>query len=135
MIKSVFIVMALAAMQPKYTNQSAWKMIREGQSEQQVIQCLGDPTDKESTSKVAIWYYQETPTRENGKVVNRPKFGTVVFRAEKPGQFAVEKFVEPDWTKIEQPKTPIVQPVPQAPVPQMPTPQPVAPVQPVKPVV
>lgn len=121
MIKSVFIVMAIAAMQPKYTNQSAWKMLREGQTEQQAIQCLGDPKDKESTSKVAIWYYQETPTRENGKVVDRPKFGTVVFRAEKAGQFTVEKFIEPDWTKIEQPKTPT------APVSLAPAPRPAAP--------
>lgn len=93
-----------------WTHKSSWNQLQKNTAAQDVEKLLGTPKDKESTSQREVWYYQQTPVRQDGKVISRPKQGFVNFskvsispltrqRLDEPGLF-ISTWSEPDWTAI-----------------------------------
>jgi hypothetical protein len=93
-----------------WTHESSWKQLQKNMPSDVVEQLLGAPKEKEETSLRSVWYYQQTPTRENGKVISRPKQGYVNFsklsrnpvthqRLDGGGLF-VSTWAVPDWGAI-----------------------------------
>lgn len=93
-----------------WTHESSWKQFQKNMPSDVVEKLLGTPKEKEETSLRSVWYYQQTPTRENGKVISRPKQGYVNFsklsrnpvtrqRLDGGGLF-VSTWAVPDWGTI-----------------------------------
>jgi outer membrane protein assembly factor BamE (lipoprotein component of BamABCDE complex) len=100
MIKTIFLIAMFGTTMPAaWTNQTAWPRIRQGMTEQQVVSLLGEPIENESSSVWSIWYYQERPTKSGDTVLERPRFGKVIFKADDLKQLLVTKVIEPDWSK------------------------------------
>lgn len=95
-------LMTASADPPKWTNPQNWRLqLQQNMTAFQVQSILGDPADREISNIAMIWYYQDTPTRVNGKVTERPKQGTVKFSINKVWRvYAVSKFTEPDWDRV-----------------------------------
>jgi hypothetical protein len=93
-----------------WTHPSSWNRLKKNMSSDEVKKLLGTPKDKEETSLRSVWYYQQTPVRQDGKVTSRPKLGYVNFsklsispitrqRLSEPGLF-ISTWSVPDWTAI-----------------------------------
>ena len=96
---------------PKWTDPEPWQhKLQKGMREGVVRIILGNPADKETTSSAMVWYYQECPTRNNGRVTDRPSCGIVKFRRPKTDRanrrkpfFTVWTWKEPDWETVPKP--------------------------------
>lgn len=77
----------------------------------QVRLLLGEPIDREVSTIAQIWYYGKGPTRQGGKVIERPTRGIVRFKRQKTvgrtnrtpapaPTFVVVSFAEPDWPNV-----------------------------------
>ena len=77
----------------------------------QVRLLLGEPIDREVSTIAQIWYYEKGPTRQAGKVIERPTRGIVRFKRKKTVRrtnrtppasptFVVASFAEPDWPNV-----------------------------------
>lgn len=103
-----FCAAVTSAQNPKWTNPNVWKLqLQKYMTAVQVQSLLGDPVDREISAIAMQWYYQQGPTRLNGKVTERPTLGVVKFKMVKINPitnqrlpqplFAVFEFAEPDW--------------------------------------
>ncbi len=94
-----FPALVLAAGEPieKWTVRDYWQKLAPKISEQAVIELLGQPFETESTDTYHIWYYQQAPQRQAGKVIRRPRAGLVRFRMVESDSLLYD-FKEPDWT-------------------------------------
>ena len=86
----------------RWTNRNAWGL-RQNMADSHVRRMLGEPVDKEGTSRVMIWYYQDPLTRVGGKVTDRPECGLVRVKATggAGSPFAVFDWKVPDWERVE----------------------------------
>ena len=111
LILGVITAVTVAKTMPKWTDPEPWRQkLKRGMRESAVRIILGNPADKETTSSAMVWYYQECPTRINGRVTDRPSCGIVKFRKPKTDRanrrkpiFTVWTWKEPDWETIPKP--------------------------------
>ena len=77
----LFCTTITSAQNPKWTEPNAWKLqLQQYMTAVQVQAILGDPIDREISAIALQWYYQQGPTRVNGKVTERPTLGVVKFK-------------------------------------------------------
>ncbi len=108
----VLLCSAASAQSPKWTNVDNWRLKLEPyMTTHQVRLLLGEPIDREVSPLAQIWYYEKGPTRQAGKVVERPTRGIVRFERQKAvvrtnrtppaaPTFVVVSFAEPDWPNV-----------------------------------
>ena len=65
-------------------------------TEQVVIELLGEPLEKETLTGSQVWYYQEAPQYEADKIVDRPRYGFLMFKTSGDNSI-LYKWQEPDW--------------------------------------
>lgn len=106
----VFLAALSGLAQGGWTAATSWGQLQKNMVSDAVKEILGTPKETEEIGQRVIWYYQEIPVRQGGRVISRPKEGYVVFAKmtadpvtqqalEAPGLYA-SQWVVPDWRTI-----------------------------------
>jgi hypothetical protein len=70
----------VAAQRSGWRSPMAWRQLAKKMTEPQIAALLGQPQEKETVEPFEVWYYQDSPKRENGRIIWRPKTALVRFK-------------------------------------------------------
>ena len=77
-----------------------WKQLQTKMTPEMVTDLLGEPLEKEESSLICVWYYQNRPVKLEGGAIQRPRCGLVTFKKVQLGEqaaYAVKAWKEPNW--------------------------------------
>lgn len=79
-----------------------WRRMSTKMTPEQILEMLGEPREKEESSTMCVWYYQDVPTKLETGAIQRPRHGLVTLKKLVSGgeSLVVKSWKEPNWYEV-----------------------------------